>query len=78
MFDALRAGASGFVALADNEPDDLIRAIEVVAAGDLMLAPSVTRRLVEEFASRAKVAGRPRCSLRRPTGSGRSCWPRKG
>jgi DNA-binding NarL/FixJ family response regulator len=55
VFDALRAGASGFV-LKDNEPDDLIRAIEVVAAGDSMLAPSVTRRLVEEFASRAKVA----------------------
>ncbi|MDG6107774.1 response regulator transcription factor [Dactylosporangium aurantiacum] len=53
VFDALRAGASGFV-LKDSEPDELLRAIHAVAAGDAMLAPSVTRRLVREFASRAK------------------------
>lgn len=55
VFDALRVGASGFM-VKDNEPDDLIRAIHAVAAGDAVLAPSVTRRLIREFAARAKVA----------------------
>ncbi|MFP5578353.1 MAG: response regulator [Acidimicrobiia bacterium] len=48
VFDALRAGASGFL-LKDAPPDDLIHAVRVVAAGDALLAPSVTRRLIEEF-----------------------------
>jgi DNA-binding NarL/FixJ family response regulator len=48
VFDALRAGASGFL-LKDTLPADLLTAIRVVAAGDALLAPSVTRRLVEEF-----------------------------
>jgi DNA-binding NarL/FixJ family response regulator len=54
VFEALRAGAGGFV-LKDNEPDDLIRAVECVASGDSALAPSITRRLIREFASRAKI-----------------------
>jgi DNA-binding NarL/FixJ family response regulator len=51
VFDALRAGASGFV-LKDAPADQLINAVRVVAAGDALLAPSITRRLVEEFARR--------------------------
>jgi DNA-binding NarL/FixJ family response regulator len=49
VFAALRAGASGFL-LKDTLPADLITAIRVVAAGDALLAPSVTRRLIGEFA----------------------------
>lgn len=48
VFEALRAGASGFV-LKDTRPEDLLSAIRIVAEGDALLAPSVTRRLVEEF-----------------------------
>ena len=51
VFDALAAGASAFL-LKAAPPEDLIRAIRVVAAGDALLAPSVTRRLIEEFAKR--------------------------
>lgn len=50
IFEALRAGASGFL-LKNAPPEDLISAIHIVAAGDALLAPSVTRRIVEEFAS---------------------------
>jgi DNA-binding NarL/FixJ family response regulator len=49
VFGALRAGASGFL-LKDTLPEDLITAIQVVAAGEALLAPSVTRRLISEFA----------------------------
>ena len=48
VHEALRAGASGFL-LKDTLPDDLIAAVRVVAGGEALLAPSVTRRLVEEF-----------------------------
>jgi DNA-binding NarL/FixJ family response regulator len=51
VFEALRAGAAGFV-LKDIEPSDLLHAIRVVAAGEALLAPSVTRRLISAFASR--------------------------
>ena len=51
VFAALRAGASGFL-LKDTLPADLITAIRVVAAGEALLAPSVTRRLIGEFARR--------------------------
>jgi DNA-binding NarL/FixJ family response regulator len=51
VYGALRAGASGFL-LKDSPPRDLLRAIEVVAAGDALLAPSITRRLIAEFAAR--------------------------
>jgi DNA-binding NarL/FixJ family response regulator len=51
VYDALRAGASGFL-LKDTRPRDLLHAIEVVAAGAAMLAPTITRRLIREFAAR--------------------------
>jgi len=51
VYAAIRAGASGFL-LKDTPPDDLIHAIRVVARGEALLAPSVTRRLIEEFTSR--------------------------
>jgi DNA-binding NarL/FixJ family response regulator len=51
VFDSLRAGASGFL-LKDTLPDDLIAAVRVVADGEALLAPSITRRLVEEFVRR--------------------------
>jgi len=49
VFEALRAGASGFL-LKDTLPDDLLAAVRVVAEGDALLAPKVTRRLIERFA----------------------------
>ncbi|WP_409062895.1 response regulator [Streptomyces sp. SYP-A7185] len=49
VFEALRAGAAGFL-LKDIEPDDLRTAIRTVAAGQSLLAPGVTRRVIEEFA----------------------------
>src|SRR6185437_9198519 len=48
VYDALRAGASGFL-LKDVPPEELAGAIRTVAAGDALLAPSITRRLIEEF-----------------------------
>jgi DNA-binding NarL/FixJ family response regulator len=51
VFEALRAGASGFL-LKDTPPEELLNAIRVIAAGDALLAPSVTRRLIAEFARR--------------------------
>ena len=51
VYDALRAGASGFL-LKDRPPEELVAAVRVVAAGDALLAPSVTRRLIASFASR--------------------------
>ncbi|NGO08901.1 response regulator transcription factor [Streptomyces sp. HC44] len=51
VFEALRAGASGFL-LKDTEPADLLQAIEVVARGEALLSPSITRTLIGEFVSR--------------------------
>jgi DNA-binding NarL/FixJ family response regulator len=62
IVDALRAGASGFL-LKDIEPVDLIRAIRVVAAGESLLAPSVTRRLIAEFVNRSGVPEAPSSAL---------------
>jgi DNA-binding NarL/FixJ family response regulator len=53
VFDAIRAGAAGFL-VKDTKPGDLIEAVRVVAAGEALLSPSVTRRLIGEFAARAK------------------------
>jgi DNA-binding NarL/FixJ family response regulator len=50
VYDAVRAGASGFL-LKDVQPTQLVEAIRVVAAGDALLAPSVTRRLLDKFAT---------------------------
>jgi DNA-binding NarL/FixJ family response regulator len=57
VFEAIRAGASGFL-VKDTAPADLIEAIQVVAGGDALLSPGVTRRLIAEFASRAKLPPR--------------------
>ncbi len=53
VFEALRVGASGFL-VKDTEPAELIQAVRVVAAGDALLSPGVTRRLVAEFAARSR------------------------
>jgi len=58
VYDALRAGASGFL-LKDRPAEELVAAVRVVAAGEALLAPSVTRRLIEEFARRAPTVTRP-------------------
>src|SRR5215212_3470845 len=52
VYDALRAGASGFL-LKDTLPEDLIAAIRVVARGDALIAPGITKRLIEHFARSA-------------------------
>ncbi|MQS16200.1 response regulator transcription factor [Streptomyces kaniharaensis] len=62
VYEALRAGASGFL-LKDAPPADLITAVRVVAGGEALLAPSVTRRLIEDFA-RARPARRRDPKLR--------------
>jgi DNA-binding NarL/FixJ family response regulator len=58
VYEALRAGASGFL-LKDATADDLVAAVRVIAAGEVLLAPTVTRRLIEEFARRPR-RDRPR------------------
>jgi len=58
VYDALRAGASGFL-LKDVPPEQLADGIRVVAGGDALLAPSITRRLIQEFAQAGPTAGPP-------------------
>lgn len=53
VFEAIRSGASGFL-VKDTEPGELLQAVRAVARGDALLSPSVTRRLIAEFASRAR------------------------
>jgi DNA-binding NarL/FixJ family response regulator len=53
VFEAIRVGANGFL-VKDTEPAELLRAVRAVVAGDALLSPRVTRRLIEEFAARAK------------------------
>ncbi|MGI9023590.1 MAG: response regulator [Acidimicrobiales bacterium] len=53
VFEAIRIGANGFL-VKDTEPAELLRAVRAVVAGDALLSPGVTRRLIAEFASRAK------------------------
>ncbi len=55
VFEALRGGASGFV-LKDTPPEQLLEAIRIIAAGDALLTPAITRRLIAEF---ARAPGRP-------------------
>ncbi|WP_328513948.1 response regulator transcription factor [Streptomyces mirabilis] len=63
VYGALRAGASGFL-VKDMALDDIIGAIRVVAAGDALIAPSVTRRLIQDFTSaRSSEPARPRRDL---------------
>ena len=52
VFDALQAGAAGFL-IKDSEPADMLRAIRLVAGGESLLSPSVTRRVIESFTSRS-------------------------
>jgi DNA-binding NarL/FixJ family response regulator len=66
IFTALRAGASGFL-LKDTRPVGLIDAIRVVAAGDALLAPGVTRRLIAEFTRTPEPSQRPVASLAQTT-----------
>ena len=54
VYEAIRAGASGFL-LKDALPDELIAAVHVIARGDSLLAPSVTRRMIEHFVSASPV-----------------------
>ena len=63
VFDAVRAGASGFL-LKDTLPSDLLGAVRLVAKGQALLAPTVTRRLLEEFARRPAVGSLPPAWLR--------------
>jgi DNA-binding NarL/FixJ family response regulator len=62
VYDALRAGASGFM-LKDAPPNELVGAIRVVAAGDALLAPSITRRLISSFVAKAPPKPQARKSL---------------
>jgi DNA-binding NarL/FixJ family response regulator len=58
VYDALRAGASGFL-LKDVLPEDLVAAVRVVASGDALIAPAITKRLIEHFVRAAPPAGGP-------------------
>ena len=62
VFTALRDGAAGFL-VKDTEPADLIKAVRVVAAGEALLSPGVTRRLIAEYASRSRPLNRPVAQL---------------
>jgi len=62
VFDSLRAGASGFM-LKDAPPEELVAAVRVIAAGDALLAPAVTRSVVEEFVRRPASPSRPPAAL---------------
>ncbi len=66
LFQALDAGASGFL-LKNAGPEEIVRAVRAVAAGDALLAPEVTRRVIERFA--AASAGHPPASVAHPTGA---------
>ncbi|WP_308492485.1 response regulator transcription factor [Microbacterium terrisoli] len=57
VHDALSAGASGFL-LKDASPDDLVNAVRIVAAGDALLAPKITKRLLERFAAQRPAVSR--------------------
>ena len=57
VFEGLRAGAAGFL-VKDTDASELIRAIRVVAAGDALLSPTVTRRLIAEFSTRSRATRR--------------------
>jgi DNA-binding NarL/FixJ family response regulator len=62
VFDSLRAGASGFM-LKDAPPEELVSAVRIVAAGDALLAPAVTRSVVEEFVRAPVTAPAPPVAL---------------
>jgi DNA-binding NarL/FixJ family response regulator len=66
VFEALRAGASGFV-LKDAEPEELLRAVRVVAGGESLLSPSVTRRVIAQLADPGRGSTTPHPQLDRLT-----------
>jgi DNA-binding NarL/FixJ family response regulator len=79
LFQALEAGASGFL-LKNAGPEQLVEAVRVAAAGDALLAPAVTRRVIERFAASPRApARRSRRPELRPTGPPRQrrrpSWP---
>ncbi|MEH6378831.1 response regulator transcription factor [Streptomyces sp. KLMMK] len=65
VYEALRAGASGFL-LKDASAEDLAQAVRVVAAGDALLSPNITKRLISEF---SRMTGAPRAPLKERVGS---------
>jgi DNA-binding NarL/FixJ family response regulator len=67
VYEALRAGASGFL-LKDTPPEDLVAAVKLVAGGEALLDPSVTRAVIEEFVRRAPAAPNPGTELDELTG----------
>ena len=79
VFEALRAGASGF-ALKSRPLEEMLNAIRTVAAGEALLAPSVTRRLIAHFADQARTPARmPRAWRSSPNASARCCrWSPRG
>jgi DNA-binding NarL/FixJ family response regulator len=74
VFGALRAGASGFL-VKDVEPEELLQAVRVVARGDALLAPSVTRSLIAAFTSGAAPGSDRPAAGDRPTGGTRAGNP---
>jgi DNA-binding NarL/FixJ family response regulator len=70
LFESLRAGASGFL-LKNGEPEDLVDAVRAVAAGHALLAPAVTRRVIERFAGAPDRAHGSVESPSSPSASGR-------
>ena len=71
-FEALRVGASGFL-LKNAPPEELVHAVRAVAAGDALLAPSVTRQVIEEYARRPAPLGTTLSSSVSPSASWRCC-----
>ena len=74
VYDAFAAGAAGFL-LKATPPDRLVEGIKTVAAGEALLAPTLTRRLIEEYLRQPRTGGRGAAAARRrsPNGSAR-CW----
>jgi DNA-binding NarL/FixJ family response regulator len=66
VYEALRAGASGFM-LKDAPPEELLAAVEVVAGGDALIAPAVTRAVIEEFVRRSPAPAPPAPALEQLT-----------
>ena len=78
VYAAMRAGASGYL-LKDTPAQELVAAVRVIAQGEALLSPSVTKRLIEEFARQPEpgTTDRVRCPTTSPTASEKrsSCWP---
>ena len=72
VYEAMKSGASGFL-LKDVKPEQLADAVRTVAAGDALLAPVITRRLIEEFTRRPPPAAAPRRSWRRSPSASSRC-----